>query len=79
VVDWARREVESHLGREGRTVPREEFLRMVVEENVRLQVRHLGALSVVREVRERTPGIPRLHGWIYDIGIGLIKVLETVG
>jgi carbonic anhydrase len=79
VVDYARREAESRLAREGRTAPREEFLRLVVEESVRLQVRHLAALSVVREAWERTPGVPRLHGWVYDIATGLIKVVQTAG
>ena len=79
VVEWARREVESRLAREGRSAPREEFLRLVVEENVRLQVRHLANLSVVREAWERTPGVPRLHGWVYDIATGLIRVVQAGG
>jgi carbonic anhydrase len=79
IADWARREVASRLEKEGRTVPREELLRLVVEENVRLQIRHLRGLSVIRECWDRTPALPRLHGWIYDIATGLIKVVETGG
>jgi len=79
IADWARREVESRLAREGSTVARDEFLRMVVDENVRLQVRHIRALSVTRECWSRTPGVPRLHGWVYDIATGLIKVIESDG
>jgi carbonic anhydrase len=79
IADWARREVESQLAKEGRTLPREEFLRLVVEANVRLQVRHLRVLSVIRECWDRTPGVPRLHGWVYDIATGLIEALDTDG
>jgi carbonic anhydrase len=50
---------------------------MVVDANVRLQVSHLQHLSVIRESWERTPGVPRLHGWVYDIATGLIKVIES--
>jgi carbonic anhydrase len=79
IADGARREVDSRLAREGRTASREEFLRLVVEANVLLQTRHLRNLSVLREAWERTPGVPRLHGWVYDIATGLIKVVETDG
>jgi carbonic anhydrase len=79
IADWARRQVEARLAQEGRTMPREEFLRLVVEENVLLQVRHLRGLSVVRQCWDRTPGIPRLHGWAYDIATGLINVVQTDG
>ena len=79
IANWARREVESRLERTGKDVPHEEFLRLVVEENVLLQVRHLRGLSVVRQCWERTPGVPRLHGWIYDIASGHIKVVQTDG
>jgi carbonic anhydrase len=79
ITDWARREVDSGLAKAGRTVPREELLRLVVEANVRLQVHHLRGLSVIRECWDRTPGVPRLHGWIYDIATGLIKVVQTDG
>ena len=79
ITDWARRDVESRLAKEGRALPREEFLRLVVEANVRLQVRHLRGLSVIRECWDRTPTVPRLHGWVYDIATGLIKVVETDG
>ena len=79
IAERARREVESRLAEAGRSVPPEEFLRLVVEANVKLQVRHLGNLSVIRECWERTPGVPRLHGWIYDIATGLIKVVQSGG
>jgi len=83
VADWlfladrSRRLVEARLTKEGRRLAREEFLRLVVEENVLVQVRHLRALSAVRECWDRTPGVPRLHGWVYEIGTGLIKVVSS--
>ena len=75
IADSARRAVEQRQSQEGRRLDRDEFLRAVVEENVRLQVRHLSELSVVREGWDKTPGVPRLHGWVYEIGTGLIKVV----
>lgn len=75
ITGWARRWVDEHLQDEGRAPPRDEYLRLVVEENVRLQVKHLSHLSVVRQAWEKDAGIPRLHGWVYDIATGLIKVV----
>ena len=78
--DWlqiavrARARVEDRLGSAPR--PGEEaFLRLVVEENVRLELEHLSNLTVVRRQWDATPGIPRLHGWVYDMGSGLVKVV----
>lgn len=75
ITAWARRWTDEHLAHEGRTVSREEYLRLVVEENVRLQVRHLAHLTVIRTRWETTPGAPRLHGWVYNIATGLITVV----
>jgi len=75
ITEGARREVEAKLAANKRAATPEEFLRLVVEANVRLQVSHLGRLSVVREVWARTPGVPRLHGWVYDMATGLIEVI----
>jgi carbonic anhydrase len=69
-------DVRDRLADEKRDVPRAELLRLVVEDNVRLQIGHLRRLSVVRQCWDRTPGIPRLHGWVYDLATGLVKVLE---
>jgi carbonic anhydrase len=79
IAERARREVDARLEESGQSVPQEEFLRLVVEANVRLQVRHLQNLSVIRECWDRTPGVPRLHGWVYDIATGLIEVVEDGG
>lgn len=75
ITEGARLAVEARLAEEGRRVGHDEFLRMVVEANVRLQVSHLERLSVVRERRARKPGMPRLHGWVYDMATGLVEVI----
>lgn len=82
IGDWlmittgARRRVDERLAAEGRTVSHDEYLRLVVEENVRLQVTHLSNLTVIRQCWAATPGVPRLHGWVYDIGTGVIRVVD---
>jgi carbonic anhydrase len=55
----------------------ERYHREVVEENVRLQLEHLSNLTVVRRNWDLTPGIPRLHGWVYDVATGLVKVVQA--
>jgi carbonic anhydrase len=84
IGDWlafaglAQRAVDVRLARAGRTVEGEdEYLGLVVEENVRLQLTHLANLSVMREQWSRTPGRPRLHGWVYDIATGLVKAVPS--
>ncbi|MFI5179850.1 MAG: carbonic anhydrase [Thermoanaerobaculia bacterium] len=48
-------------------------MRLIVEENVRLQVEHLNEYPFVkRALRE---GKLKLHGWVYDMGTGEIKIL----
>lgn len=51
------------------------FFRLLVEENVRLQVKHLAMLSMLRVQWATTRGIPGIHGWVYDIATGLITDL----
>jgi carbonic anhydrase len=75
ITEGARRAVERQLEAEGRKADRVEFLRLVVEANVRLQISHMGHLSVLRQCWTRTPGVPRLHGWAYDMATGLINVI----
>ncbi|HEX2570991.1 MAG TPA: carbonic anhydrase [Polyangia bacterium] len=77
IAGWAKRWVEERLAQKGGPRPSEErFLQMVVEENVRLQVKHLSALSMVREAWERHAGFPRLHAWVYDIHTGHILQVD---
>jgi len=75
IAGWARLAVDQQLQREHRTASGEDYHRLVVEENVRLQLRHLSHLAVVRQRLADLPGSVRLHGWVYDIGTGLVKVV----
>jgi len=75
IAGWAKRAVDARLAAAGRPAQGDEYHSLVVEENVRLQLTHLSHLSVLRDQWSRTPGTPRLHGWVYDIGTGLVKVV----
>ena len=77
ITSWAKSYIDGQLAREGTTLSRAEYLRRVVEENVRHQVKHLSHLTIVRKSWKHTPGIPRIHGWVYDLGTGIIKVLSA--
>lgn len=76
ITAWAKRFVDERLGEEAKTMDRDAYLRLVVEENVRLQVDHLSHLSPVRDAWRQTPGSPRLHGWVYDLSNGRVKVVQ---
>jgi len=75
IASWAKRTVDQRLAASGRSLDEDAYLRLVVEENVRLQLTHLSHLTVIRRQWERTPGLPRLHGWVYDLTTGLVQVL----
>ncbi len=77
ISGWARLAVDQALERERRTATGDEYHRLVVEENVRLQIKHLSHLAVVRRRRSERPGSVRLHGWVYDIGTGLVKIVMS--
>ena len=77
IAGWARLAVDQALEREGRTVPPEAYHRLVVEENVRLQIQHLSHLVLIRRQRAERPDALRLHGWVYDIGTGLVKIVTS--
>jgi carbonic anhydrase len=79
VVGRARRAVDAWLAAAPEELDLEAYLGLVVEENVRLQVKHLARLPAVRDQWSRTPGIPRLHGWVYDVGTGIVKVVIDGG
>jgi carbonic anhydrase len=55
----------------------EQRKKLIVEENVRLQVEHLQEYPFVR--RALGEGKLALHGWVYDMESGGIKVLEDAG
>jgi carbonic anhydrase len=80
IGDWlmiaqrARARVDERITAAGAELPAAQaYLRLVVEENVRLQLEHLGNLTVVRRQWDATPGLPRLHGWVYDLRTGLVS------
>lgn len=54
-------------------ISREKRMQLIVEENVRLQLEHLNEYPFVRRaISERKLNI---HGWVYDISCGAIKVV----
>jgi carbonic anhydrase len=55
-------------------IPPEQRHRLIVEENVRLQLEHLAEYPFVR--RAKRADKVRLHGWVYDMSTGEIRVLE---
>ena len=75
IAGWAKRTVDQALAREGRSVAGEEYHQRVVEENVRLQIEHLSHLGLIRRQRAERPNSLRLHGWVYDISTGLVKIV----
>ena len=75
ITTWAKRWVDERIAAQGLTPDRRDYLRMVVEENVRLQVKHLGHLALIRKSWRTNPTVPRLHGWVYDISTGRIAVV----
>ncbi len=79
ITRWAKRWVDQRLATEKTKPDEATYLRMVVEENVKLQVDHLTHLAVVRKSNKTNPGIPRLHGWVYDIASGRVDVVVNPG
>lgn len=65
--------VDERLRVSGITLSRERRLRLVVEENVRLQLEHLHAYPFVR--RAMAAGRLKTHGWVYSMETGKIQVL----
>jgi carbonic anhydrase len=81
IADWlliasgAKEEVE-RIAKE-RNLTREEKLNLLVEENVRLQIKHLQQFALIRNLY-RKGDAPRIHGWVYMVETGLIKLLNNV-
>lgn len=75
VTTFARHWVDERLGIRKKRVSQTEYLQMVIEENVVVQIKHLAHLSIIRDAWRQNPATPRLHGWVYDIATGLIKVV----
>jgi carbonic anhydrase len=56
-------------------IAREQRMKLIVEENVRLQLEHLQEYPFVR--RAMTEKKLALHGWVYDMESGEIKIVKT--
>lgn len=56
-------------------MPREQRMKLIVEENVRLQLEHLQEYPFVRNAM--TDKKLNLHGWVYDMSSGEIKIVKT--
>ncbi len=58
-------------------IPKAQRQRLIVEENVRLQLEHLHGYPFVR--RAMASGKLRTHGWVYDMENGEIRVVPSNG
>jgi carbonic anhydrase len=70
----AKRRVDEKIGALHTELRPEKRMRLIVEENVRLQLEHLNEYPFVRQAC--TAGKLTLHGWVYDIETGEIRILE---
>lgn len=52
----------------------EQKMEVLVQENVKLQIRHLEQIAVVRRLRKKQAW-PRLHGWVYHVETGGIDIV----
>ncbi len=66
--------VERRLGASIQEIDPETRHRLIVDENVRLQLEHLQEYPFV--VAEMKAGRLRLHGWVYDMGCGEIHIIS---
>ena len=78
IADWlliaaGAKERVDQLARE-RGLSREQKLDLLAEENVRLQIKHLKAFSLIRNLHRRGE-LPRVHGWLNSVDDGGIKVV----
>jgi carbonic anhydrase len=70
----AKERVEDKIGALHIDLPPEKRKELIVEENVRLQLEHLQEYPFIRKaMREKQVNI---HGWVYDMNSGEIKVLQ---
>jgi len=78
IADWllisgGAKEKVDRLARE-QSLSRAQRLDLLSEENVRLQIKHLKNLSLIKNMH-RKGRLPRIHGWIYVMESGRLKVL----
>jgi carbonic anhydrase len=78
IADWlliatgAKERVDAAAREKGLT--RQQKLDLLTEENVKLQIKHLKHFALIRNL-EREGRAPRIHGWVYDVDTGTIKVV----
>ncbi len=71
----AKERVDDKLNALRISISKEQRMKLIVEENVRLQLEHLGEYPFLRKaINEKQVN---LHGWVYDMGTGQIKVIDT--
>ena len=56
------------------SLSRTQRLDLLTEENVKLQIKHLKNLSLIKNMHRKSD-LPRIHGWIYAMESGRLKVL----
>ncbi len=56
-------------------IDREQRMKLIVEENVRLQIEHLQEYPFVRKAMNEKQ--LNLHGWVYDMSCGEIRIVKT--
>ncbi len=56
-------------------ISREQRMKLIVEENVRLQLEHLQEYPFVRSAMDAKK--LNLHGWVYDMTSGAIRIIKT--
>jgi len=58
-----------------RNLTRAQKLDLLAEENVRLQIQHLKMFALIKNPHKKS-ALPRIHGWVYDVDTGKIRVGE---
>ena len=70
----ARERIDDKLRELHFNIPPEQRMNLIVEENVRLQLEHLQEYPFVRSAMNSKR--LSLHGWVYDMSVGDIKVVQ---
>lgn len=77
ITNWVRSITETHTKFNfviEKEATEKEQINKLVELNVETQVRKLRSLNIIKEMKNEER--PFIHGWVYDLESGLIKVLE---
>lgn len=72
----ARQRVDEKIRELHIELPKHQRMKLIVEENVRLQLEHLQEYPFVQTAMQEQK--LAIHGWVYDMETGQIKVLETI-